>query len=66
MSHPALRLYDGYDHTSPDLQGEVKELQSALSRKGFDMKADGYFGLETEAAVGGRRGAGDQVIGWPT
>ncbi len=51
MSHPTLRLYDGYDHTSPDLQGEVKELQSTLSRKGFDVKADGYFGLETEAAV---------------
>ena len=51
MSHPTLRLFDGYDHTSPDLRGEVEELQRDLGLKGYKINVDGYFGSETEASV---------------
>lgn len=51
MGHPILRLYDGFDHTSPDLRDEVKELQAELKKEGFSLKKDGLFGYDTEVAV---------------
>ena len=51
MSRPILRLYDGFDHTSPDLRDEVKELQIELNKEGFPLKKDGLFGYSTEDAV---------------
>ncbi len=49
--HPTLRLYDGYDSTSPKLRDEVKELQELLDADGFSIELDGLFGRQTEAAV---------------
>ncbi len=51
MSHPMLRLYDGFDHTSPQLRDEVKQLQTELNREGYALNVEGLFGLETENAV---------------
>jgi hypothetical protein len=51
MNHPLLRLFDGKDDTSPELQDDVKELQTDLNRFGFSLQVDGSFGSETEAAV---------------
>jgi len=51
MSRPTLRLFDGYDHTSPQLRGAVRELQRRLRKVGLQVAVDGYFGRETEAAV---------------
>ncbi len=51
MSHPILRLNDGFDHTSPELRDEVKALQTELNQEGFRLEADGLFGRDTESAV---------------
>lgn len=51
MPRPMLRLNDGFDHTSPQLRDEVKELQSILKKQGYTLEADGFFGRETEDAV---------------
>ena len=51
MSHPILRLNDGFDHTSPELRDEVKELQTELNKQGFFLEVDGLFGHDTEDAV---------------
>jgi len=51
MSHPILRLNDGFDHTSPELRDEVKALQIELNQGGFALEADGLFGRDTESAV---------------
>lgn len=51
MSHPILRLNDGFDHTSPELQGEVKELQTLLNQHGFAIEVDGKFGGDTQSAI---------------
>lgn len=51
MTHATLRLYDGYPHTRPDLQDEVRELQTQLKQHGYAMDVDGLFGRGTEAAV---------------
>ncbi len=51
MSRPVLRLNDGYDHTSPELCDEVKELQNELKQEGYALDADGFFGRDTEAAL---------------
>lgn len=51
MNHPLLRLFDGKDDTSPELQDDVKELQADLNRFGFNIAVDGIFASETEAAV---------------
>jgi len=48
---PTLRLYDGYDQTTPYYYDEVMELQDRLKEKGFPIKADGHFGLRTLEAV---------------
>ncbi|MCB0711666.1 MAG: peptidoglycan-binding protein [Ignavibacteriae bacterium] len=41
-----LRLYDGYQNTSPHLRDEVKKLQNLLG-----LSEDGLFGPNTEKAV---------------
>lgn len=46
-----LRLWDGYNHTSPDLQEAVLELQEQLTSHGFKTGSDGLFGPGTEEAV---------------
>lgn len=46
-----LRLFDGYDHTSPDSRPAVRELQEALNKAGHRTTVDGYFGPATMAAV---------------
>ncbi len=51
MPHPTLRLFDGYPHTRPDLQNEVRALQTQLKQHGYAMDVDGLFGRGTEAAV---------------
>jgi len=66
-SGPLLRLHDGFEHTSPDLNSEVKRLQTALNQQGFSLIADGRFDRETETAVRRfqrQRGLqGDGVVG---
>ena len=51
MGHPVLRLFDGSDSTSPELSGEVKELQTLLKADGFSLDVDGVFGPDTESAL---------------
>ena len=51
MSRPTLRLFDGYDHTSPHLRRAVRELQRCLRDLGLPVQADGFFGRETESAL---------------
>ncbi|MCC6532862.1 MAG: peptidoglycan-binding protein [Burkholderiales bacterium] len=51
MPRPTLRLFDGYDHTSPRLRRDVRDLQRRLRKLGLPVEADGYFGRETEVAV---------------
>ena len=51
MSRPILRFNDGFNHTSPNLRDEVKELQTELNQEGFSLKVDGLFGRDTENAV---------------
>lgn len=51
MNHPELRLNDGFDHTSPGLRDDVKELQRELKKEGFDIGDDGLFGRDTENVV---------------
>lgn len=46
-----LRLYDGYDHTSPELTDEVLAMQIALGKNGFEVVQDGRFGTNTQDAV---------------
>lgn len=48
---PLLRFNDGFDHTSPELRDEVKELQMELNQEGFPLRVDGLFGRDTESAV---------------
>lgn len=51
MTRPTLRLFDGYDHTSPELRRDVRELQRRLKKLGLPVDVDGYFGRETESAL---------------
>jgi hypothetical protein len=51
MFHPTLRLFDGFDGTSPELRQSVKELQQLLNDDGFTLDVDGLFGRDTEGAV---------------
>ena len=49
MGHPVLRLFDGSDSTSPELSGEVKELQTLLKAHGFSLDVDVCSGLTQRA-----------------
>jgi putative peptidoglycan binding protein/transglycosylase-like protein with SLT domain len=51
MSNRLLRLHDGFDHTSPELCDEVKELQTELNKQGYSLDVDGLFGYDMEDAV---------------
>jgi hypothetical protein len=51
MSRPVLRLFDGFENTSPELRDEVRELQRELQKEGFDIGDDGLFGRDTETIV---------------
>lgn len=51
MSRPTLRLYDGMNHTSPQLRDAVKELQTLLKQIGYRIVPDGEFGPYTENVV---------------
>lgn len=46
-----LRLYDGYPHTSGNLQFTVRALQADLNSHGYQVSTDGLFGPRTEEAV---------------
>jgi hypothetical protein len=48
---PMLRLFDGYDHTSPNLRPDVERLQRLLNEHGMRIELDGLFGRGTDAAV---------------
>ena len=51
MTKALLRLFDGFEHTSPHLRPAVRELQRMLGEWGYPAEADGLFGRDTEAAV---------------
>jgi hypothetical protein len=51
MSAKTLRLYDGFDHTSPELRGAVGVVQAELQRHDEQVVVDGCFGFGTERAV---------------
>jgi hypothetical protein len=51
MSHPMLRLYDGFENTSPQLREEVSELQETLATHGYTVQDSGLFDGETERSV---------------
>ncbi len=51
MDTPLLRLFDGFDHTSPQLCDAVKTLQRVLRQEKFRLRPDGLFGHDTEDAV---------------
>lgn len=51
MDTPLLRLFDGFDHTSPQLRDAVKTLQRELRQEKFRLRPDGLFGHDTEDAV---------------
>jgi hypothetical protein len=51
MSEPSLRLHDGFPHTSPERESEVRELQSVLGHYRPEVVVDGRFGRGTEEAL---------------
>jgi uncharacterized protein (TIGR02594 family) len=51
MSRPQLRRPCGYPDIRPDLNDEVRVLQRALTRWGYQLKCEGFFGPVTHAAV---------------
>ena len=51
MAGPVLRLFDGFPGSAPDLAGDVKILQEALKKDGFNIDVDGLFGRDTENSV---------------
>jgi peptidoglycan hydrolase-like protein with peptidoglycan-binding domain len=51
MSDPFLRLHDGFAHTSPERESDVRELQAALCEYKPEVVVDGLFGRGTEDAV---------------
>lgn len=46
-----LRLFDGFAHTTPNLKGEVMQLQNILIKKGYRITASGEFSPATQQAV---------------
>lgn len=51
MNLPTLRLFDGYQHTSPQMRPYVEHLQAELKKEGYPVECDGYFGPGTEELV---------------
>ncbi len=51
MPGPVLRLFDGFPNSAPDLAEDVKTLQNALKKDGFNVEVDGLFGRDTEEIV---------------
>ncbi|MFQ5604437.1 MAG: peptidoglycan-binding protein [bacterium] len=51
MPNSVLKFRDGFNDTSPHQRDEVKRLQKALQKAGFDVAADGLFGQGTQNAV---------------
>jgi Putative peptidoglycan binding domain/Transglycosylase SLT domain len=51
MPFTNLRLYDGYQSTSPELKEQVKKLQQLLIAAGYPVGNDGCFGPNTHDAV---------------
>jgi hypothetical protein len=49
MSHPILRLNDGFDHTSPELCDEVKALQTELNHEGSRSRSMACSGVTLRA-----------------
>lgn len=46
-----IRLHDGYPTTYPEHRNTVRQLQTLLNARGFELPADGMFGPVTEDAV---------------
>lgn len=52
MARTTLRLFDGFDHTSPQLRNDVKELQMLLRKNGYTtVSVDGMFNITTQKAL---------------
>ncbi len=51
MALKTLRLKDGFNSTTPHLRDEVKILQEALVKAGYQVDTDGLFGNGTENIV---------------
>lgn len=52
LARPALRLFDGFGHTTPQLKPWVLQLQNFLRAKGFPaLPATGEFSMPTQQAV---------------
>jgi hypothetical protein len=51
LNPPLLRLFDGFNHTSPQLRDAVKTLQRELRQERYRLRLDGLFGRDTEDAV---------------
>lgn len=51
MTRKTLRLKDGFTSSNPHLRGEVKILQKALLKAGYQVDTDGFFGEGTEQVV---------------
>ncbi len=51
MPDPVLRYRSGFPSTSPNLQNDVKRLQRALLKAGYEVDVDGRFGQGTLKAV---------------
>ncbi|MGD1846092.1 MAG: peptidoglycan-binding protein [Salibacteraceae bacterium] len=47
MSNPTLRERDGFNSQRPELRPDVKRMQEALTRHGYNTDTDGYFGSGT-------------------
>ncbi|MGK7888089.1 MAG: peptidoglycan-binding protein [Leptolyngbyaceae cyanobacterium] len=52
-TRPVLRLEDGFSDVTPELKGDVQEMQELLVERGFPLASgvDGLFGPETKQAV---------------
>lgn len=51
MTLKTLRLKDGFNSTNPHLREDVKKMQQALLKAGYQVDTDGYFGNDTLEVV---------------